>query len=215
MHVAREVRGTRLRLVMGALLIAGATGSAAAGELYKCGKVFQDHPCEATDVQQRFSRTQGTFAIEQVNPNTDRDCAKVAADAMVWWNRMAAGEPLEKLHAEIQEQNISRAEKSQMRDVLTAVKGYQGTPRDVRSQFEKQCMAYKARRGIPTERELEASASRSNAANSAASTRAAEASLRRAQMEAQRAEAEARHQEALERAAAARARAQQQRTTAY
>jgi hypothetical protein len=136
-----------------ALLVLART-DAAATELFKCGTTFQDRPCETKPVQQRFSRTEGSFSIEQVNPETDKDCARAAQGAIGWWNRMAAGEPLERLQAEIQSQNISRYEKSRLRDALTALRTYRGNPTEVRSQFEFQCMAYKRRHGYPTEREI-------------------------------------------------------------
>jgi len=198
------------RTMFAATLLAAAAGSSAAGDLYKCGKIFQDRPCESTDVQQRFSRVQGTFAIEQVNPNTDRDCARVAAEAMAWWRRMAAGEPLEKLQAELQEQKISRYDRSVLRDTLTAVKNTGGNERDVRSQFETQCMAYKRKNGYPTESEIatpRGSVSRDAGDASRRALAQAESEARRAEFDARRAETEARAAEARARAAEARQRA--------
>jgi hypothetical protein len=182
-------------------VLACAAGGSAAGEMFQCGKVFQDRPCEQTDVQQRFSRTQGTFAIEQVNPTTDQDCARVAADAMAWWRRMAAGEPMEKLQAEIQDQKISRYAKSVLRDVLIAVKNSTGSQREVRGEFETHCMAYKRRNGYATERDLASPAASGGAVlgTDAArqSPRQAEVDARRAEIEARQAQAEARRAEAV------------------
>jgi len=176
--------------VCAAIALAGFVAFAApevrAGELFKCGNTFQDRPCADRAVQQRFSRTQGAFAIEQVNPDTDRDCARVAADAMAWWQRLNAGEPPERLQAEIQARNIARQEKSLLRDVVNALRHYRGQPADVRSQFESRCMAYKRAHGYPTEREMAQPTS--------------DADVRRAEAEARRAEAEARQAEARARA---------------
>ena len=190
-------------------VLAGAAGGSAAGEMFQCGKVFQDRPCEQTDVQQRFSRTQGTFTIEQVNPTTDQDCARVAADAMAWWRRMAAGEPMEKLQAEIQDKKISRYDKSILRDVLIAVKNSTGSQREVRGQFETQCMAYKRRNGYATERDLAAPTTSSTSTRSATlGAEAAQQSLRQAELDARRAEIAARQAEAqARRAETLRARA--------
>ena len=138
-------RGTCLRALLGALLVAAASPPAPAGELFRCGKTFQDRPCETADVQQRFSRTQGTFAIEQVHPDTDHACARTAAQAMSWWERLARGESMDKLQGEIQARNISRAEKSLLRDSLTDVGSHRGTPKEVRSQLELECMAARRR----------------------------------------------------------------------
>ena len=54
------------------------------------------------------------------------------------------------LKAEVDAESISRYDKSLMRDALIALKQYKGTPRDVQSQLETQCMNYKRMRGIPT-----------------------------------------------------------------
>lgn len=180
-----------LRAAVAAMLLGG--GPAGAGELFKCGKTFQDRPCESAEVQQRFSRTQGTFAIEQVNPNTDRDCAKVAAEAMTWWDRLARGEGMDKLQGEIQAQKISRFDKSMLRDALTIVGSYRGTPTEVRSQFEMQCMAYKRKHGYPTERDLAGGATSgaytSVSTPSDAASRRAEIAAKRAAVARARAEA--------------------------
>lgn len=147
----RTLRATRVALAAG--LLAGGCG-AGATELFKCGSTFQDRPCASAPVQQRFSRTQGEFSIEQVRPTTDKDCANAARQAMPWWNRLAAGERVERLNAEIQAQNISRYDKSRMRDVLNVMRTYRGNPVEVRGEFEAQCMAYKRVHGLPTEREV-------------------------------------------------------------
>jgi hypothetical protein len=182
-------------------VLAGISAGSAAGEMYKCGKTIQDRPCESLEVQQRFSRTQGTFAIEQVNPTTDADCARMSGQAIVLWRRMAQGEPLGKLQTEVQEQKISRYEKSVLRDVLVALKNTTGSERDVRSQFETQCMAYKRRNGYATERDARV------VTRDDASTESARQSLRQAQMDAQRAEIDARRAEMEARRADAQARA--------
>jgi len=170
-----------------------------ANDLFKCGNTFQDRACDNSAVQQRFSRTEGQFSIEQVNPDTDKDCARAARGAMGWWNRMAAGESFEQLKAEIQALNISRFDKSLLRDVLTSLRTYRGSPVEVRSQFESQCMAYKRRNGYATEREV---------ANGAASLATDMAPLAPVEMRGSRAgEIEARRAEAAARRAAAEARA--------
>ncbi|NML48146.1 hypothetical protein HHL11_30635 [Ramlibacter sp. G-1-2-2] len=162
-------------------MLAAAAGPAHAGDLFKCGTTFQDRPCADRAVQQRFSLTQGEFAIQQVNPDTDRDCARVAADAMGWWQRMAAGETKQRLNAEIQARPIERQQKSLLRDVLNVLGEMRGQPVEVRSQLESRCMAYKRNHGYATEREV---------------ARSTDADVWRAEAEARRAEAEARQAEA-------------------
>ena len=119
---------------------------AAAVEMYKCGATFQDRPCAAQDVQQRFSRTSGDFSIEQVNLQSDPDCARAARTAMPFWERLQRGEPLAAVQADVdKERRMSRFERSTVRDALIAIREHRGTPLAVRSQFETQCMAYKRR----------------------------------------------------------------------
>src|SRR3569623_916092 len=212
MKVVGEKRGPirAWRAAMAFAILAGVAGLAPAGELFKCGKVFQDRPCEQSDVQQRFSHAQGTFSIEQVNPGTDKDCARIAADAMTWWRRMNAGAPMEKLRAEIEEQKISRYNKSVMRDVLIAVKNTSGSEHEVRSQYETQCMAYKRRNGYAMERDSAAPA-RSSSIDAQQSLQQAQSEARRAEMDARRAEMQARQDEARRRAELLRTQAQQRR----
>jgi hypothetical protein len=87
MDVKREGSGSLRRraclpLIAAAMWLAWVAGPApaSAGELYKCGKNFQDRPCEGKDVQQRFSRAKGTFATEQVNP-AEADLRRSEANA--------------------------------------------------------------------------------------------------------------------------------------
>ncbi|HSV34868.1 MAG TPA: hypothetical protein VLI46_04890 [Ramlibacter sp.] len=136
---------------LGVLLAAPA---ALAQRMYKCGANYQDRPCAEESVQQRFSHASGSFSIGQVNPDTDKDCARVAGEALPLWQRMHNGESLAKLKAEVDGRPISRYEKSQLRDVLIALREYRGTPQQVRSQLETQCMNYKRAHGMPTEREV-------------------------------------------------------------
>jgi len=160
-----------------------------AQRLFKCGGTYQDKPCPTEDVQQRFSSTSGGFSISQVNPDTDKDCAKAVADAYPLWKRMADGESTKKLTAEIDAKQISRYDKSWMRDMLAVLKQYKGTPVQVRSELETQCMNYKRMRGIPTESEIASRAAIYSARNAetearirAAQDRAADADERRARL---------------------------------
>jgi hypothetical protein len=154
------------------IAVAAASPSALAQHTYKCGATFQDRPCATEDVQQRFSDTSGNFSIAQVNPDTDKDCAGASSQLLPLWQRMNAGERFEKLKAEVDARPISRYDKSQMRDALIALKEYTGTPKQVRSQLESQCMDYKRAHGMPTEREISIGASLQTAGSAAAEARA-------------------------------------------
>jgi hypothetical protein len=165
------------------------TPQAQAQRLFKCGGTYQDKPCPTEDVQQRFSSTSGGFSISQVNPDTDKDCAKAVAEAYPLWKRMSDGESAKQLMAEVDAKPISRYDKSWMRDMLTILKQYKGTPTQVRSELETQCMNYKRNRGIPTESEIASRAAIHSARNAetearvrAAQDRTADAEERRARM---------------------------------
>jgi hypothetical protein len=136
----------------------GAPATAGAQHLFKCGNAFQDRPCESADVQQRFSHTAGKFSVQQVNADTDKDCADAAGSVMPFWQRMKGGETVEQLRAEMDAQPVSREEKSRRRDLLLTLKEFKGTPTEVRSDLERTCMNYKRAKGLPTETDATAKA---------------------------------------------------------
>jgi hypothetical protein len=127
-------------------------GTAAGQQLYKCDGTYQDRPCADLDVQKRYAH--GRFDVDQANPDTDRDCARVVSDLMPFWKRLHSGESLESLRAQIDAKPISRKEKSEMRDLLVSLRELDGTAPGARSQLETQCMAYKRSKGVPTEAQL-------------------------------------------------------------
>ncbi len=210
-------------LWLSAVLIVSAIGAPASfgQQLYKCGATFQDRPCPTEEVQQRFSHTSGGFSISQVNADTDKDCARAAADTLPYWQRLNAGQGFNKVMAEIDAKAIDRYEKSQMRGALTATQQAKGTAKEVRSQLESQCMAYKRSHGKATERDI-ANAEKSSggatadmrarlAEDKAARAREQQARMqdeRVAQLEQMQARAAA---QAASRAAAAKARQQSNR----
>lgn len=186
-------------LAAGALLAFGGT-ACAQHQMFKCGSTYQDRPCAEVDVQKRFAPAAGRFDVDQVNADTDRDCARLVSTVMPYWTRLKQGETLEALRAEFDAKPVARSEKSAMRDLLIVMRDERGTPTQARSHFESQCMAYKQRKGIPTERQLEAAAG-SPAGNSAAAPTSsaayarAMAAQRRAEFARARAEAAARRAE--------------------
>jgi hypothetical protein len=216
----RTIRAALATLALAVACVPGAFGQ----QLYKCGATYQDRPCSSEDVQKRFSHTSGNFSINQVNPDTDKDCAVSAAETLPYWERMNAGHSLDQLKAEIDAKPISRFEKSRVRDGLIALRNYRGTPKEVRSQLESECMNQKRARGIPTEKDNARANDRAAARRSSYETRARVAEERVAvenerqyrmeqeraamieQMNERRAAVEAARAAARERAAAARAR---------
>jgi hypothetical protein len=151
----------RMLAVAGWLALAG-TG-AWGQQMYKCGGSYQDRPCAEQAVQNRYSA--GRFDVQQVNPDTDKDCARLVGEVMPYWTRLNTGESIESLRAEYDRKPVARDEKASMRELLILLKGVNGTPVQARGQLESQCMANKRRQGYATERELEA-------ARSSGSTRA-------------------------------------------
>ncbi|WP_427911328.1 hypothetical protein ACPWT1_11540 [Ramlibacter sp. MMS24-I3-19] len=172
-----------LALALATTLWAGAAG---AQQLYKCGGSYQDRPCADQELQKRYAA--GRFDVDQVNPDTDKDCARLVGDVMPYWMRMHKGESLEALRAEYDARPVPREDKSAMRDLLLALKSVEGTPTQARSQLETQCMTYKKRKGVPTERELETARAGGSSDGSVGAPSARElAARRRAEIAADRA----------------------------
>jgi hypothetical protein len=140
------------RRLAAALVFTAVAGTAAAQQLYKCGGTYQDRPCAGVDVQKRYAH--GRFDVDQANPDTDRDCARVVSDLMPFWKRLHGGESVETLRAEIDAKPVSRKEKSEMRDLLIALREVEGNAPSARSQMETECMTYKRSKGLPTEAQL-------------------------------------------------------------
>lgn len=174
--------GLRCSLAAAVVMWGGAAG---AQHLYKCGATYQDRPCAEQEVQKRYAA--GRFDVDQVNPDTDKDCARLVGDAMPYWMRMHKGESLESLRTEYDAKPVPREEKSAMRDLLLALKGVEGTPTKARSQLETQCMAYKKRKGLPTEGDLELARTEGQAFNGSSGSSRDYAARRRAEAAAERA----------------------------
>lgn len=155
MKAEESVYGSRWLAAFAMLFLAM---PAFAQHTFKCGSTFQDRPCETQDVQQRFSHTSGTFAVQQVNADTDKECASFASTLHPYWERVHKGESVDKIRAEMDARPVSRYEKSAMRDVLLALKEFKGSSREVRGEFERMCMNYKKKNGVPTENEINANA---------------------------------------------------------
>jgi hypothetical protein len=187
-------------LLWGALCI---PGGASAQHMFKCGSGYQDRPCADEEVQQRYSQASGSFSVQQVNADTDKDCADLGTALIPFWKRMNGGENLETLKAEIDGRPISRYEKSRMRDVLLELKQFKGTAAEVRGELERLCMNYKRSKGLPSESE----------ANRVARARSDRAAAAQARSEATRLRAEearvAAQEQARQRAEQARAWAAQ------
>lgn len=121
-----------------------------AQQMFRCGKAYQDHPCDS-DVQTRYSNVSKSFSVNQVNASTDRDCAELAAQWTILWERVQKGETVATIRSEIDSKPISRFEKSEFRHGLAVIQNLSGTHRDVRSALETDCMVYKKLNGLKME----------------------------------------------------------------
>jgi hypothetical protein len=201
-------------IIGGALLAAGLCwhGGASAQHMFRCGSVYQDRPCEQEDVQKRFSHASGKFSVEQVNADTDKDCADFATATIPYWKRLNGGEGYEAVKAEIDARPISRYEKSTMRDALIALKEFKGSAAEVRGELERLCMNYKQKKGIATERDVNRAAQAQSDRAAAAQYRAEQSRVRAMTAQEEREQQyEMARQRAAAKAAQAAERAKEQR----
>jgi hypothetical protein len=198
----------RLVRLLACWVTVAAVTPVSAQTLFKCGNTYQDRPCASQDVQQRFSHTSGDFSVSQVNADTDKDCANTASEMLPYWQRISGGENVEKLKAEFDARPVSRYEKSRWRDVLLSLKEFKGSPKEVRSELERQCMNYKKANGMPTEKETARAAAAQSDRRAAFNAHSIEAQARAAEVRAAAEERQLRYEEAMRtRAAQAAARA--------
>ena len=127
-----------------ALALLSATAAAptwvAAQQMYRCGGAYQDRPCASEDAQRRYSSSSNRFTVGKPDTHLPRRCAQIADEAMPYWKRLFAGEPLDKLKAEIDATPVSVEQREQTRKSLVIMNGLAGTERQVRSQFEENCV---------------------------------------------------------------------------
>lgn len=119
---------------------AAAPGPVAAQQMYRCGGAYQDRPCASEEAQRRYSSSSNRFTMGKPDPNLPRRCAQIAEEALPYWRRAYGGEPLDKLRAEIDATPVSAEQREQTRNSLVIMNGLAGTERQVRSQFEENCV---------------------------------------------------------------------------
>lgn len=169
------------------IFIASAGFGVNAQNLFKCGAVFQDKPCD-TDLQQKYSRVTGSFTKEQVTASADAQCADLGARALPIIQARLRNEPVQNLHAQVEQTPMTRQDRAQQKDLITAVYSRSGSAVDLRAGIETDCMEKKrvsrasasaqhviVRNGAYTDRRAAAEAARS----SAEATRAAVEATRR------------------------------------
>ncbi|WP_427914579.1 hypothetical protein ACPWT1_06590 [Ramlibacter sp. MMS24-I3-19] len=124
-----------------ALVLAAAAGTASAQHMYRCGSVYQDHPCENQEAQKRFEH--GHFEMDRAHPDTDRECTRAVSELIPLWKRLHAGEPLAKLQNQIEARPFDGRNKGDLRSMFVALQESDTTGPQARANLEVQCMAYK------------------------------------------------------------------------
>lgn len=126
--------------VMAAVLIAIHAPEVGAQQLFRCGATYQDRPCENPEVQQRFSQVSGTSPVQQINPETSKACARLAAELHGYWQRMKAGEDIEVLRSEAAALPHWKDQRDVLRNQLLALREANAHSSRVRSELETSCM---------------------------------------------------------------------------
>lgn len=116
-----------------------ACSEANAQRLFKCGATFQDKPCD-TEIQQKYSALTGSFTKEQVTANADTQCASLGARALPIIQSKLKNDPVQNLHAQVDQKPLTRQERSQEKDLITAVYSKTGTAIEIRGGIENDCM---------------------------------------------------------------------------
>jgi hypothetical protein len=124
-------------------ILAAAALSAPAGAqtMYKCGKQYQDRPCDAG--QQGRAVGSATSARPTAGAASDAECAQRGSDALkVAWSR-EGGATAERLLAEIDAKGISSSKKAQERALVQSVYQKRGSAPQIRAAVEAECLAEK------------------------------------------------------------------------
>jgi hypothetical protein len=159
------------------IFTAAACSSASGGQnLFKCGATFQDKPCD-TEVQKKYSPLTGSFSKEQVNVTADAQCADKGIRALPFIQARTRQETLESLHASIDSKPIARLEKVKEKELASTVFAKKGSPVEIRSAIETECMDSKQ---FGTRARAPAAYPESNARLTAADRRAEAAAARAA-----------------------------------
>ncbi|MES2509413.1 MAG: hypothetical protein V4625_05750 [Pseudomonadota bacterium] len=120
-------------------LTACACFGTAAQNLFKCGATFQDKPCDA-EVQKKYSRLTGSFSKEQVTASADNQCADLGLQALPIIQSKMRNEPVQGLHAQVDQKPLTLQQRAQEKDLITAVYSRSGSATDIRGSIESDCM---------------------------------------------------------------------------
>jgi hypothetical protein len=124
----RHVRNAGFILLLGASV----AGQAEAQTMYRCGKQFQDRPCDAGQPSRTIGNANPSAATAAANPALPRECAERGHASMkISWAR-ESGVTLDAALAQARDQAL-------VRDVYQK----RGSAADVRAAIESDCQAEK------------------------------------------------------------------------
>jgi hypothetical protein len=127
--------------VAAALACAAISGPVGAQTMYKCGKQYQDRPCDAG--QQGRAVGSATSAPPAAGAASDAECTQRGSDALkVAWSR-EGGATSERLLAEIDAKGISSSKKAEERALVQSVYQKRGSAPQIRAAVEAECLAEK------------------------------------------------------------------------
>ena len=125
-----------------ALACAALCAPAGAQTMYKCGKQYQDRPCDAGQAARAAG---GSASSATVVAGGDAECAQRGSDALkVAWSR-EGGATAEKLSAEIDAKNISSSRRAEEKKLVQDVYQKRGSAPQIRAAIEADCLAEKER----------------------------------------------------------------------
>ncbi|MES2912271.1 MAG: hypothetical protein V4718_12820 [Pseudomonadota bacterium] len=118
----------------------------------------------------------GSFTKEQATAGADSQCADLGARALPIIHARLRNEPVQNLHAQVEQTPMTRQDRGQQKDLITAVYSRSGSAVDIRAGIETDCMEKKrvsrasanaqnviVRNGTYTERQAAAEAARASA----------------------------------------------------
>jgi hypothetical protein len=127
-----------------AVVLAGAAlcvPAAQAQTMYRCGKTYQDRPCDAG--QQGRAVGSATSSQAGIPATVHADCAQRGSDAVKFVWAREAGATAERQYADIDEKRISAAEKAYERQLVADVYRRRGTAPEIRAAIQAECVAQK------------------------------------------------------------------------
>jgi hypothetical protein len=138
-----NITARHIAAVASATLMLSLFLSAQAQTMYRCGKQYQDRPCDAG--QQGRAVGNATSSPPGAAASADAECAQRGSDAVkIVWAR-EAGATQERQFSEIDEKPLSASRKAQEKSLVAEVYRKRGTAPEVRAAIQADCVAEKER----------------------------------------------------------------------